>query len=239
MFGKDKRKNEYISRQNISYYDGIAAEYDAIMYKDAANSLVRAKVAKMFTSLVRDGVILDFGGGTGQDLEWLLQYYNVIFCEPSPTMRRVAIERDKASHPYGNITFLNDDQTDFRTWNTVFPIDLKLDAILANFAVINCVPDIDLLFEKLAWVIKPGGVFVALILDRSVRDKLKLNVRGTLWSALFGSAVSFRIEHNGKPQIVYIHSVKAIKRAISGRFEYKYAEQLQGSGFRLIQLERI
>ena len=41
-------------------------------------------------------------------------------------------------------------QTDFRNWNAGFPFDQKVNAVLANFAVINCIPDIELLFEKLA-----------------------------------------------------------------------------------------
>ena len=62
-----------INQQNISYYNEIAADYDAILQKDVNNTAVRLKLAAKFTTLVKSGRVLDFGGGTGQDLGWLLQ----------------------------------------------------------------------------------------------------------------------------------------------------------------------
>ena len=86
-----------ITRQNIAYYKAIATGYDAILEEDAANAAVRSRVAEVFTSLVRGGCIIDFGGGTGQDSKWLAnRRYHVIFCEPSPAMREIAIKRSRA-----------------------------------------------------------------------------------------------------------------------------------------------
>ncbi|MDP9041293.1 MAG: hypothetical protein M3N30_04880, partial [Bacteroidota bacterium] len=58
--------NLRIGRQNIAYYDGIAADYDAILDRDSSNAIIRAKVADTFSSLVKSGTVLDFGGGTGR-----------------------------------------------------------------------------------------------------------------------------------------------------------------------------
>src|ERR1700676_5350087 len=166
MSGSKKMNNVQISRQNISYYNEIAADYDAILNKDSSNTIIRNKVAAKFISLVNGGSVLDFGGGTGQDLGWLLQNdYKIIFCEPSAAMRQIAIEWSKGEFPDAGISFFDDNKSDFRSWNAKFPFDQKVNAVLANFAVINCIPDIEFLFEKLALAMDPGGIVIALILD--------------------------------------------------------------------------
>ncbi len=238
MAGTGKKNDTQISRQNISYYDEIAADYDAILNKDAANSTTRAKLADMFTSLVKGGSVLDFGGGTGQDLGWLVKHnYQIIFCEPSTAMRRIAMERSKKEFPDAAISFFDESKTDFRTWNEGFPFEQKVDAVLANFAVFNCIPDIELLFEKLALAIKPGGTVLAALLDNSLIKRFRSNLKGTLQSFFSGETVSFFINYNGQRQLVYIHSIKAIKKAAANRFNI-HPGQLHGSGFRLIHLIR-
>ena len=169
-----QKNEEQISRQNISYYDEIATDYDAIINKESANKIIRKKVSDKFISLVKGRLVLDFGGGTGQDLSWLLNNnYRVVFCEPSASMRRIAIDQHKNAFSGTKIDFLDGDKTDFRNWNEIFPFEQKVDAILANFAVINCIPDIDLLFKKLALAIKPGGILVALILESGLKKWLR------------------------------------------------------------------
>ena len=239
MSGKQKKSDEQISRQNISYYDEIAAGYDAILNKDANNSMVRAKVATAFASLVKGGNVLDFGGGTGRDLEWLTkQKYRIHFCEPSASMRQIAIGRVNKEYPGDGINFLDDKKTDFRSWNGVYPFGRKMDAILANFAVMNCIPDIGLLFERLAQILEPGGILIALVLDNGLLKRFKSNLRGTVHSLLSGNPVSFFIDYNGERQMVYIHTTSAIQKAAANHFEISRTESMHGFGFRLIHLVR-
>ena len=239
MSGNQKKSDEQISRQNISYYNGIAAGYDAILNKDANNSIVRAKVAAAFTSLVKGGNVLDFGGGTGRDVDWLMkQKYRIHFCEPSVSMRQIAIDRVNTEYPGGSIIFIDEKKTDFRSWNGVYPLGRKMDAVLANFAVINCIPDIGLLFEKLALILEPGGILIALVLDYGLLKRFRSNLRGTVHSLLSGNPVSFFIEHNGERQMVYIHSTNAIQKAAANNFEISHTESMHGFGFRLIHLVR-
>jgi SAM-dependent methyltransferase len=240
MARKLKMNEELVSEQNISYYNAIAAGYDAMLSNDTANSIIRSEVAAHFTRLVKEGYVLDFGGGTGQDLGWLLrQRYHILFCEPSFAMRQIALERGMKEFPGADILFMDDTKTDFRNWEEDYPFERKMDAVLANFAVINCIPDIGLLFEKLAKTIKPGGVVLALMLDNSLRKRLRSNLKGTIYSWITGNPVNFFIDYNGSCQLVYIHSVKAIKRALGNKFEFKYLEGLEGFGFCLIHLTRI
>ena len=239
MTGSDDKEDRLISRQNISYYDVIAPEYDAILNRDSANAIIRAKVAARFRSLVKGGYVLDFGGGTGQDLGWLVQQpYDIIFCEPSAKMRRIAIERGKNEFPHASVSYLDNGKTDFRSWNALFPLNHKVKAVLANFAVINCIPDIELLFEKLALVTETGGAVIALLLDNGLVKRMRSNLKGTLQSLFSRRPVSISIDHNGEQQLVYIHSMNAIRRSLANRFELNDIERFNGSGFCLIHLIR-
>ncbi len=235
-----KEDNAQASRQNVTYYNSIAAEYDAILDKDEANAVIRAKMADTFTRLVhKNSRVLDFGGGTGQDLGWLLSSpYSVLFCEPSADMRSVAMERSKQAFPAAGISFLNDGSADFRNWQTGVPTGTQVDGVLANFAVFNCIPDIELLFEKLAMVLKPGGTVLALILDNSLKKRFQYSIKGTLQSFFNRRPLNIIINHNGRQQLVYIHSNRSIKKALGHYFSCKQITPLQGLGFSICQLEK-
>src|SRR5436190_17481794 len=83
-------KHEGKFETNESFYNSIATKYESHLTKE--DVAARAEVAKVFIQNVKSGAILDFGGGTGLDLPWLLaqEKYRVIFLEPSSNMREVA-----------------------------------------------------------------------------------------------------------------------------------------------------
>jgi SAM-dependent methyltransferase len=239
MAGIEKKKDAEISGLNRSYYDEIAADYEVILNQDSANAVIREKIANKFTGLVKTGRVLDFGGGTGMDMGWMLQqHYQVIFCEPAEAMRQVAIARVQHEFNNAGISFLPGNATDFRQWSPMFPLDKPVDAALANFAVLNCIPDITLLFEKLALVIKPGGVLIALILDNSLAKRWRSNFKGTLQSFFSNAPVSFYIDYHDRRQFVYIHSTRAIKKSLANYFTLTHVEPLHGLGFCLVHAVR-
>ncbi len=228
-----------VSRQNISYYDKIASDYDLILNQNRDNKIVREKTASKFKNIVKGDSVLDFGGGTGLDLDWLSkENYRIIFCEPSREMRLIAINRQINELPHANIQFLDDSEVDFRNWNDEFPFKEKVDAILANFAVVNCIPDIKLFFEKIALAVKPGGIVIALILKNGLLRRLQSNLKGTLKSVFTGYPTRFYVDFKGNRQLVYIHTTKSIRRASARNFELKQVEQFLKFGYALIHLER-
>ena len=232
-------KSERVSRQNISYYDNIAEQYDDILNGDENNKTIRQMVASRFTKIVHGNRIIDFGGGTGLDISWLGQReYQIIFCEPSKAMRQIAMDRQKKEFQEPNIIFLDDKEADFRNWSDKFPLNEKADAILGNFAVVNCIADLNFLFEKLALALKPGGVMLLLVLDYSLLSRLRSDLKGTIKSFFGGSTASFYIDFNGNRQIVYIHSIKSIRRASADKFRLFQTERLGKFGFSLMHLIR-
>lgn len=238
MTESERERNIQISRQNISYYDKIAENYDAILNDDVSNIIIRNTVAGRFSSLVKNGCVLDFGGGTGGD-GWLIQHqYQILFCEPSVGMREIAIHRVTNEFPGAMITFFDNDKSDFRNWNNVYPFEQKVDAVIANFAVINCIPDMQLLFDKLALSIKPGGTVLALLLDNSLLKRLKSNLKGTIKSFFTGNPISIFINYNDKQQLVFIHTTLKIRKAVKNKFDFIHIDRLRQFGFCLIHLRR-
>jgi SAM-dependent methyltransferase len=226
-------------RTNIFYYDAIAAEYEGMLSNDVKNLLIRDTVAKKFLTVVKAGHVLDFGGGTGLDFGWLIKHrYRITFCEPSHAMRRIAIERMQKECPDAAILFFNDEQADFRNWTDSFPFGEAMNAVLANFAVINCIPDIGLLFEKLSLALKPGGQLIALVLDDHFLKRLRSNPRSTIRSIFSRKPVNLIVEHKNQQQKVYIYSVRAIRKASIPQFDLISQSRLKGFGFRLIHLIR-
>src|SRR5664279_1317040 len=93
--------------ENIVYYNAIANEYNDMLDKDP-DRIIRAKVANTFCSIVKSSAVLDFGGGTGLDLEWLAgNNHTIFFCEPSTGMRERAIY-DHKNLLHENVIFLDD-----------------------------------------------------------------------------------------------------------------------------------
>ena len=227
-----------ISEQNILYYDKIADSYDRILDQESLNDTVRKKVENKFTSYVKPGLVLDFGGGTGRDLKWLTEnHYKIFFCEPSEGMKEKAMQYNQNVLHKNDINFLEKVKTDFTTWNQELPFTEKVDAILSNFAVINCIPQIDLLFKNLALVIKPGGALVALILDDKARGLIS-RLRNAIRSFITKTPRTIEIKYKEHQQTVYVYTTKQIKRASKLYFDFINRESLPGFGFILIHLVR-
>ena len=239
MTGKNNDGQSDIKQQNISYYNIIAGNYDAILDEDAANKIIREKVATIFTDIVKPGLVLDFGGGTGRDLNWLsASRYQIIFCEPSAQMREKAIHYNQNHLHNNSIIFLDDAHADFANWDNKLPFSQQADGILANFAVMNCIPDIELLFSSLSRVIKPGGHVLALILDNRWKKLFRSYFSSSIKYLFFKKPIAFHVRYNQYQQKVFLHTSAAIKKASSKYFNFYKQETLPEPGFVLIHLTR-
>lgn len=223
----------------ITFYDAIAGEYNDILNSNEGNRYIRKKVADEFQRIVQEGTVLDFGGGTGLDLPWLVQNnYDIIFCEPSMGMRKEAEERSKKLSST-QIRFLEDFETSFRYWNKEQPFKEKVDAILANFAVVNCISDIDQLFKKLAIMLRPGGHLIALVLKRKgLVFYLKCCFQGMLSRQNFRKQSIVYAHYKDHRHRAYVYSLNQLKKAFSDYFYLSKTESFPMHGFLLIHLIR-
>jgi len=234
-----KQEQLSVSEQNVSYYDEIAGQYDKILDEDHSNKIIREKVASIFRQLLCCGLVLDFGGGTGKDLEWLVgKGYQVIFCEPSLKMREKAIRLSKNSLQQNDIVFLENAASDFATWQTNLPFSQKADAVLANFAVINNIPDIELLFKNLSLVMQPGGHLLMLVLKSDFKKRWRANRRATFLSLFTAATVTADTQFKQKRQRVHLYTVQKIKKMACAYFHFHGSRLLKEKDFKLIHLSR-
>ncbi len=218
-----------------SFYNSVAAEYNDRMNSDAQNGKTRKIVAEYFASTVKGKNVLDFGGGTGSDLEWLTTHgFNVWFCEPSIGMRDVAM---KSHAQRSEIHFSDNANTDFRQWNaTTFP--QKFDGILANFAAINSIDNIQFLFQKLNEIIAPGGHIIATLLDTTNYGIIKHYVKNFLSAYAKNDSPVLITQHAGIRHSAYLHTSEKLRKALKPNFSSIKIEAIPGSGFMLLHCQK-
>jgi SAM-dependent methyltransferase len=208
------------------------------MSSNSLNKVVREKVSMYFQSVVKEKYIMDFGGGTGADLNWLARNkYEICFCEPSKAMRNIAIELNNKKIKNEQIHFLNDTQTDFREWDSS-TFAKKLDAVLANFCVFNSIDNIPLLFSKLNLLIKPGGHIIAVLLDTTVSGIFKYYSKNFIVSFVRKSYPVLVVQHSDSTHTVYLHTPNKIKQALPKNFSLTKIESLGSPGFMLMHFQK-
>jgi glycosyltransferase involved in cell wall biosynthesis/ubiquinone/menaquinone biosynthesis C-methylase UbiE len=226
--------------ENLSYHDQAADSYDQTMEQDPVNKKIRQRVKEKFCQLLPSGLVMDFGGGTGQDLEWLTGHsYEVLFCEPSVAMRGKAIRYNDTVLRSNRITFLDSASTDFSTWHQQLPSPQKVDAVLSDFGALNYIPDIRSLFSNMARIIRPGGHFVLLVLKLNLKKRMKWHRRNALRSLLFRTPFVLYIPYERtRRQTVFVHTLKEIETASAPYFTLDSEEGLDEYDFTLIHLVR-
>lgn len=181
---------------STTYYDHIAGNYNCHM--TASDNETRKRVIKIFKANMTRGNILDFGGGTGLDLPDLLcDQYKVFFLEPSANMRAIAIKSVSANP--GKPVFV-EEKIDFRQWSdNNLPFAGKMNGVLANFAVLNCISDIDILFERLPLICDTHCYVQATVIDTRPMKMVKTHSLKVAAKILFNKQLITRNYFNGIP----------------------------------------
>lgn len=234
---KDNISDTFIS--NINFYNEVANSYNSILDKTESNNLIRQKTAAKFCSVVDKGWVMDFGGGTGLDMEWLIiNGYKIFFCEPSQGMRQEAINHFNINLQNSNVIFLEGCNTDFISWKETMPVFSKVNGILANFGVINNISNLHLLFKNFNRVLIDEGHVILLALDEHYGIKNNRNVLRHFFDSIFKKPVSFFIHQGEHKQIVYLHTIRQIQESSEQFFRCCSIDDFKESGFILIHLEK-
>jgi ubiquinone/menaquinone biosynthesis C-methylase UbiE len=217
-----------------AFYDFIAKDYNGQMTK--LDYDVRDLVMKIFSNVVPDGNVLDFGGGTGLDLPWLLNKYVVYSLEPSVEMRSIARASIKNKTDNPKIVEKN---TDFHDWSDrCLPFSEKMNGILANFAVLNCIEDIDCLFEKLQLICAQNGRVVATVLDTSLIKMIKLYSFRVAIKLFLNIPLSTKNNYKGMKQDVFLHTKLQYKSAANKYFNVVSYSAIKSSHFAVLILSK-
>lgn len=137
--------------------DGVhtGEQYHAFMLTSQRDRAVRDRFQKMVLDLLPAGAdVLDFGAGTGIDAKFYAANGHPTFVhEPSQAMRDCMLRHCR----------------DEIACNTIIPVTQpltrKVQAITANFAVLNHIVDHRSVFEELAHVIASEGFFLTSMLS--------------------------------------------------------------------------
>lgn len=194
------------------YYDVVARKYDAMLDADPLNRDNRREVEAEMRELLGAGArVLDFGGGTGSDWEWMLDAgFGVCCFEPSAGMREVAAQKTVA----GSVSLV-DDLAALQGGETAS----AFDGILANFAVLNHIVDLHAMFGLFGQLLRPGGQLLAVVLNPE-REKAPECV-----------------EFEGQCTAVHVHSIVELSAA-SGPLDLVADRPLSGRRFRLLRFEK-
>ncbi len=234
----DQRMTKLKTISPIPFYNAIAQKYNHQLNGER-DVMTRLNLASFFKQNVAIGSVLDFGGGTGLDLPWLLEAgFDVYFCEPADKMRQIAEEFTAKNNSKKKAIFLGADKMDFHIWNERnLPLDTKVSAILANFGVLNYIQDLSLLFQKFGLVLENGGVVVISLLQPKLFKLISKHfwsVTKALWS---GEPIKMVSQHDGQVHHAIIHSMAAVQRACSIHFEIKTYRRIHPhSDFLLVHL---
>ncbi|HLY70907.1 MAG TPA: methyltransferase domain-containing protein [Puia sp.] len=217
-----------------SFYDFIARDYNGQMTK--SDDEVRKRVMNIFSSMVPGGLALDFGGGTGLDLPWLVNKYVVYFLEPSTAMRSIA--KDSLAQT-GNNPKIVEENTDFHEWSAGhLPFTQKMNGILANFAVLNCIQDIACLFEKLQLLCAQNAMVVATVLDTSFLRAVDLYSLKAAVKILLHIPVRTENNYREMQQDVFLHTRFQYRTAAKKYFNVISYSAIKSSHFAVLILSK-
>jgi hypothetical protein len=218
--------NEQIRSVN-EFYNLVAPYYNRHMTD--ADKKARDCVHTLIKQHVLHQNVMDFGGGTGLDIPWFTEHnYHVYFVEPSTNMRSIARASNASNR---QITFI-DTGTDFDNWNeNDLPFQQKVNGIMANFAVLNCIEDIDLLFAKLALVASDDCHIIATVIDPRFAGMVRNYSILSAIRMILQPRLTILNKYDGQLHPTYVHSLRSLERASRNHFALQSIHPLQSSSF--------
>jgi hypothetical protein len=180
---------------------------------------------------------LDFGGGTGLDLPWLLNSYDrVFFIEPSVGMRYVANKLVNSMLQKADIV---EENLDFHNWSeNDLPMVEKMDGVLVNFAVLNCIPDIHKLFEKMSLICAVNCKIVATVIATEPLNMMKMYSAKMAFKRLLNIRLTTQNSYRGVSQEVYLYTKPQLRSAAANYFEIISYARIKSSHFAMVILSK-
>lgn len=150
-------------RPAVFAFDAIAPVFDdrfgAWASVAAQRRAVRNALLKQFPP---QGHVLEIGGGTGEDAEFLARRgFRVLLTDPSPAMANIARQRLSSLGSCARIVAAEEMES-FAEERRAAGEPL-LDGAFSNFAPLNCVQDIRPVARGLASLLKPGAAAMLVV----------------------------------------------------------------------------
>lgn len=145
--------NEWVGKVIDDVHTG--EQYHEFMLASQRDRLVRDRFQKLALKLLPAGAaVLDFGAGTGIDAKaYAADGHPTFVHEPSAAMGEYLAQ------------YCRDEIAGKTIVAVASPLTCKVQAVTANFAVLNHFADHTLLFEELSHVVQQGGFVLASMLN--------------------------------------------------------------------------
>lgn len=159
--------------KNHSPFDATAASYDAHFTGHRLGRWLRQEIHHRLADLIQpDDHVLELGCGTGEDAIWLARRgATVVATDASTAMLEIAAHKAVAAGLDGQIVTTPLDLSQLGDWPSTFARSRHpgagglYDAVLANFGVLNCLPERRTLAAALAQWVRPGGHVVLVVMS--------------------------------------------------------------------------
>jgi len=154
--------NEYLENTKAAF-DSAAAGFDQ---DDTGNGILqwmRHAAYKIYLKNFNAGSkLLELNAGTGIDAVYLSgKGMNVLATDISPKMLGVLEEKIERNHLQDII------RTALKPFDKIGEIEENdFDGVISNFGGLNCIPDFKKLSPDLSKKLKPGGKFIAVIINK-------------------------------------------------------------------------
>ena len=195
-------------------FDALAESFDQRF--GAWNSVAaqrRAVRAELLSAFPAGARVLEIGGGTGEDAEWLVRHgREVLLTDAAPAMVRLARAR------------LGDERARVLAAEDLPALAAELtpdgepafDGVFSNFAALNCVADLAPVARGLARLVRPGSAVVLVLFGPLSPGEILVQLarrdpRAALRRLTRGPA---RARLAGRDFVVYYHRPRAIVDAL-------------------------
>jgi SAM-dependent methyltransferase len=198
-------------------FDAVAEQYDTDFTSLPAARELRQRVWRHLAGFTPGQRVLELGCGTGEDALWLAaRGVSVLATDVSEGMLAQA-RRKAAGHPL--ISFERQDATALSLHGT-------FDGAYANFGVLNCVRDLGELGQRLGNVLRPGALFVAVVMPPfCLWETIAFGLRGDFSRATRRwRPTTARI--GGAAQPVWYPSAGRVRRELQPLFTQRHVEGL-------------
>jgi len=223
----------------IDYYNTISNKYDDLLNANPLNKIVRDEVKQYFIENVKGRIVLDFGGGTGGDLPWLIKAgFSVIFCEPAEKMKQIAVENVKKMNSSEKVLFLANEFSEYQSWTKYnLPFEGKANAVLSNFAVLNSIKDLNTLSEKFALITNGNSSLIVIVLNVKAKYLIRNRIN-ILKSTIKKSSLIVNIKNGETNLTTYLHRQKILIKSMSKYFKVVRSFPLSDEAFLLFHFVR-
>jgi SAM-dependent methyltransferase len=197
--------------QNAAFHDRMAAQYDHQLIRNPHNVLARDAFRDLVERYLPCGsTLLDFGCGTGLDAEhYAGRGYRVLAYDNSPGMVGQLRQRCAAQIAGGQIQTCSVPYPSFPARLPAWPAP---QAIVANFAVLNSIRDLEPLFGHFTELLAPRGWLIVSVLNPIHWSKVRMPA---WWRNALPHPTGPRL-YMHQPYACYLHFVPGLLRAARG-----------------------